>query len=605
LTWLAQSLHASTATSALGKGQRYSRTSEDYAELKPKSIIPAVVLAPSQKERDKMGSYSLGGRGQGAAWECQEGETSLRARALLLEDDPDGALVQGVLEAEGYICDIVRARTRVEFLEALRGAEIDVILADYKLPSFDGFTALELSLAERPDLPFIFVSSTLGEEVAIEALKMGATDYVLKTRLSRLVPAVDRALREARERGEREKAEQALRRSEMYLAEAERLSRTGSFGWDVSSGKLYWSEETYRIFGLDLQAKPTLAFLIDRTHPDDRAYIRRVINGASTRQIEFAMEHRLLMPDGLVKYVGAVSRPLICEKPERSMFVGAVVDITDLRHAEEERERLRQLEGGLLHINRVRMTGELAASLAHEIKQPMAAAVTNAAACEQWLLQEVPNVAKARKSASAMVDAAMRASDIIDRVRSLYQRGTSVREVIDLNDIMQEMTVLLADTAHRNAVSIRRELDRNLPLVTGDRVQLQQVLINLMLNGIESMKDQKGELHLFSNTTEDGRLLVSISDTGAGIREGDSERIFEAFFTTKPEGTGMGLSISRRIIEAHGGRLWVTSNATTGATFQFTLPCNNVPSKRLGRQKCPVLPDRNNCPPLESLTTSN
>jgi PAS domain S-box-containing protein len=571
---LAQSLRSST-TPAAREGQRYSLGSQAPAELKLKRI-PAVVLSPSREEGGKTGSYSSASR-RGAAGERQERDMSLRLRTLLVGDDPgDGALVQGLLEAEGYACDMTRARTRVEFLEALRIGAIDIILADDKLPSFDGFSALQLSLAARPDLPFIFVSSTPGEEVAIEALKRGATDYVLKTRLSRLVPAVERALREARERTQRRKAEQALRRSEMYLAEAQRLSRTGSFSWDLSSGQLYWSDETYRIFGLDLQVKPTLAFLIDRTHPDDRAYVRRVINGASTRQSEFAAEHRLLMPDGLVKYVRAAARPLIGENPDRFMLVGAIVDITDLRHAEEERERLHRLEAELSHVNRVSMTGELAASLAHEIKQPIAAAVTDAAACTLWLEQEVPNVAKARESASAMVEAAMRASTIIDRVRSLYQRGAPAREVVDLNDIIREMTVLLADTAHRNGVSIRRELDRDLPPATADRVQLQQVLINLMLNGIEAMKDQKGELHILSNTTEDGRLFVSISDTGAGIREGDSERIFEAFFSTKPQGTGVGLSISRRIIEAHGGRLWVTPNAKSGATFVFTLPCNNA-----------------------------
>ena len=179
---------------------------------------------------------------------------------------------------------------------------------------------------------------------------------------------------------------------------------------------------------------------------------------------------------------------------------------------------------------------------------------------------------KRAKPRSAMVEAAMRASDIIDRVRSLYQRSTPAREIVDLNEIIRETTILLADTAHRNAVSIRCELDRNLPPVTADRVQLQQVLINLMLNGIEAMKDQKGELHILSNTTEDGRLFVSMSDTGVGIQDGDSERIFEAFFSTKPQGTGMGLSISRRIIEAHGGRLWVSPNAKSGATFHVYAP---------------------------------
>jgi signal transduction histidine kinase len=295
--------------------------------------------------------------------------------------------------------------------------------------------------------------------------------------------------------------------------------------------------------------------LVERTHPDDRAYVRRIIEDASTRQGEFASEHRLLMPDGSVKYIRAVARPLSGDDPERFVLVGAVVDITDRKRAEEEREKLHQLEAELSRINRVSMMGELAASLAHEIKQPIAAAVTNATACAQWLQRDAPDVAEAREAASAMVEAAMRAAGIIDRVRSLYQRGTPERELVDLNEIIREMTVLLADAAYRSAVSIRTALDSDLPPATGDRVQLQQVLMNLMLNGIEAMKDRKGELHIVSNRTGDGRLFVAISDNGVGLGEGDCERIFDAFFSTKPQGTGMGLSISRRIIEAHGGRL--------------------------------------------------
>lgn len=587
---LAQSLVASTAPLVSSERQWRYLASQDCADLKLK-MTPIIVLTSSPEERDEIGNFNVGGRQRAATGRRQEGDMSLRLRALLLEDDPDdAALVQGLLEAEGYVCDVTRAQTRVEFLDALKTTELDIILADYKLPSFDGFQALQLALAERPDLPFIFVSGTLGEEVAIDTLQMGATDYVLKTRLSRLVPAVERALREARERDEREKAEQALRRSETYLAEAQRLSRTGSFGWDVSNGEIYWSEETYRIFGLDLQIRPTLDLLIERTHPDDRAYLRRVIEDASTRQSGFASEHRLLMPDGSIKYIRAVGRPLGGDDPARFVLVGAVVDITDRKRAEEERERLHQLEAELSHVNRVSMMGELAASLAHEIKQPIAAAVIDATACAQWLLRDVPDVAEAREAASAMVESVMRAAGIIDRVRSLYQRGTPERELVDLNGVIREMIVLLADTAHRSAVSIHTELDPDLPPATGDRVQLQQVLVNLVLNGIEAMKDRKGELHIQSNTTKDGRLFVAISDNGVGLGEGDCERIFDAFFSTKPQGTGMGLSISRRIIEAHGGRLWVTPNAKSGSTFQFTLPWTNVPHKRLACQKHPTLP---------------
>jgi len=261
-------------------------------------------------------------------------------RILLLEDDPrDAELVRDLLEADDVACDIIRAQTRDGFVAALDDPEIDLILADYQLPSFDGISALKLARSARPDLPFIFVSGTLGEDVAIEALKIGATDYVVKTRLPRLAPSVRRALREARERAERTKAEEALRRSEMYLAEAQRLSRTGSFGWDVASGEIYWTDETYRIFGLDPATKPTIQWVLERTHPDDRIHLRQVLDRAQMERSELTTEHRLLMDDGSVKHIRAVGHRLTSEGPERLVFIGAVTDITERKRAEE---RLRE-----------------------------------------------------------------------------------------------------------------------------------------------------------------------------------------------------------------------------------------------------------------------
>jgi signal transduction histidine kinase len=233
---------------------------------------------------------------------------------------------------------------------------------------------------------------------------------------------------------------------------------------------------------------------------------------------------------------------------------------------------LRQLEADLAGINRVSMMGELAASLAHEIKQPIAAAVMDANACMRWLRRDSPDLTEACGAASRIVAALTRGAGIIDRVRSLYGRGTSEREMLDLNEILREMTVLLADTADRHAISIRMELAPGLPRTTADRVQLQQVLMNLMLNGIEAMRETGGELTIASKTIEHGQLLISVSDSGIGLPVDEAERMFEAFFTTKPQGTGMGLSISRRIVEAHGGRIWATANEPHGAMFQFTLP---------------------------------
>jgi PAS domain S-box-containing protein len=501
-------------------------------------------------------------------------------RILLLEDnDQDAELIHELLEADGFVCDMTRAQTRAEFVAGLQDNRIDIILADYKLPSFDGLTALQLAIEARSDLPFIFVSGSLGEEVAIEAVKIGATDYVVKSRLSRLAPAVQRALREASERTERKKAERAFRRSEMYLAEAQQLSHTGSFGWDPASGKISWSDETYRIFGFDPAVEPTIQMVIDRTHPDDRARVREIVDRASIESGAFMAEHRLLMDDGSVKYVRAVARASTGEDSESSIFVGALMDITERKHAEEERERLRQIEADLVYTNRVSMMGELAASLAHEIRQPISAAAINGETCKRWLQHAVPNLTEAVKAASAAVANVMHASAIIDRISSLYRRGTPERELVDLNEIVREMSVLLGDKAKRSAVSIRTDLDPRLPVPAADRVQLQQVVMNLMLNGVEAMQDSGGELWVASKKTEDGRLLISVSDTGAGLSADDAEHIFDAFFTTKLQGTGMGLSISRRIITSHGGHLWATPNAQGGAIFQFTLPAGEATAR--------------------------
>ena len=253
---------------------------------------------------------------------------------LLLEDDSsDAELIQELL-AEHIVCEVTCVQTRAEFVAALKDTGIDLILADYKLPSFDGLSALHLALSERSDVPFIFVSGTVGEDVAIEALKIGATDYVLKQRLSRLVPSVQRALREARGRAERKKVEDALRRSEMYLAEAQRLSHTGSFGWDVASGEIYWSDETYRIFECEPTINPTVQVVLDRTHPDDRMHLRQVLERTSIERSGFNAEHRLMMPNGSVKYLQVVAHRAAADDPESALLIGAVTDITERKQAE-------------------------------------------------------------------------------------------------------------------------------------------------------------------------------------------------------------------------------------------------------------------------------
>jgi signal transduction histidine kinase len=243
------------------------------------------------------------------------------------------------------------------------------------------------------------------------------------------------------------------------------------------------------------------------------------------------------------------------------------------RLARAERERLRQAQADLAHINRVTTLGELTASLAHEIKQPISAAVMDAKTCLRWLRRDEPDMSEACEAASRMVKDVTRASDIINSIRLLFKKDGLQREFLDVNELIREMIVLLRSEATRYSLSIRTELAKDLPKIMADRVQLQQVFMNLMLNGIDAMKETRGGGELtIKSEPDDGQLLISVSDTGVGLPPGQTEQVFRAFFTTKDNGTGMGLPITRSIIESHGGRLWVNDTRGRGATFQFTLP---------------------------------
>jgi len=1033
-------------------------------------------------------------------------------RILHLEDDAtDSVLVKETLEQGGLGCELTRVDTQSAFRAMLERGGFDLVLADHTLPSFDGISALRLATKRRPEMPFIFVSGTLDEEVAIESLKLGATDYVFKTKIARIVPSVQRALREAEERSRRAEAERALRasearfrtfvdhatdafflhddqmcildvnsqaceslgrrreeliglhprdldasldeasiarlaervaagenltfeslhrrkdgtvfpveirasqfqqggrlfrlclarditerkraeqgliemterfralaesslvgvyliqenrfryvnpamarmfgytveelvdrlgpadlahpddramvvgnihrrvegtveevryefrglrkdgsvfpvevhgrrlelggrlgvmgalldntdrkraehdlrRSQTYLAEAQRLSHTGSFGWNSSTGEILWSDETYRMFELDRATPPTVQHVLLRTHPDDRAAVQATIDAAQREGQNFDLEQRLLMPDGSLKhlhvvahamtndadqreFVGAVmdvtaqkraeeesrahlhflesmervnraiqgtndleqmmgdvldtalaifdcDRTLIgtfsgepevtsfsvmairarpefagglipgleypvdevlrmvprtlrtasgpvqfgpgsdpplppqlverfgvrsilsmpvqpkLDEPDRSYHIsvgqcshprvwtpqevrlfheigrrlgdalttlltlrnlrqsetrfrtlvdfamdafmlhrddGTIVDvnrqaceslgyrhfavdrdaaatqqtvarldagevetfechyrrkdgtlfpvevrvrslswdgrrrsaislsrdITDRKRADEERERLRKAREELARISRVTTMGEFAASLAHEIKQPIAAAIANADACIEWLAREDPDLEEARAAAARLAKDATRASEIINRVRSLYKKDATRRERVDVNEVIRETMGLLRNEATRHSVPMTATLAADLPALRGDRVQLQQVFMNLILNGIEAMKERPGALSIDSRRGPDGELLITVADEGVGLPVGKADEVFEAFFTTKPQGTGMGLTISRSIVEAHGGRLWATAGDVRGASVHISLP---------------------------------
>jgi PAS domain S-box-containing protein len=367
---------------------------------------------------------------------------------------------------------------------------------------------------------------------------------------------------------ERELAAHKLQRSEAFLAEGQSLSHTGSYGWNVPTGEIDWSEETYKIFGYDQAVKPTLVLIFQRVHPDDRNAVQQTIDRAINEKAKLDFEHRLLMPDGSVKHVHVLARA-VDPSSGNLEYVGALTDITERKRAEEERERLR---ADLSHLNRISILGELAASVSHELKQPIAAAMTDARTCMRWLKREQPAVEEAIEATDRIVKDGSRATEIIDRLRSLYKKSPPQRELVDVKQIVYEMLLLLRGEANRYSISMSTELAPDLPKITADRVQIQQVLMNLMLNAIEAMKDTAGELTIKTGLAQGGQLLISVSDTGVGLPKEKTEQIFDAFFSTKPEGSGMGLSISRSIVESHGGRLWAVDNDPRGARFCFTLP---------------------------------
>jgi C4-dicarboxylate-specific signal transduction histidine kinase len=378
----------------------------------------------------------------------------------------------------------------------------------------------------------------------------------------------ERQLYKARDHLEAKVAERTaeLQRSEAYLAEAQRLSHIGSFGWDICSGKLYWSEEMFRIFECDRSHEPTVNLVLQRTHPQDRAVVHQTMLHARQDRKALDFEHRLLLPDGQIRRVHIVGHPAFDETGGFVEFVGTVLDVTERRQAEQERQ-------AIAHAHRITTMGHLTASIAHEINQPIAAVVTNAEAALRWVDMNPPDLQEVQAALARIVRAGRRAGEVLGGIRALIAKAPR-KDMLDVNSMILEVIALTRSEMYSNGIALRTQLAPDLPLVQGDRVQLQQVMLNLILNAVEALSEiSEGSRDLLISS-EGGadRVRVAVQDSGPGLRPRGVDRVFEAFYTTKPEGMGMGLTICRSIIEAHGGRLWATANELRGAEFQFTLP---------------------------------
>ena len=370
---------------------------------------------------------------------------------------------------------------------------------------------------------------------------------------------------------QRKRGENALRRSEAYLAEAQRLSLTGSFGWTPSSGEIYWSEESYRIFELDQAVKPTVEFVLQRVHADDRALVSDVIREASCGEKDFDLTLRLVMPNGLVKYVHVLSHAMGDEAGNLEI-AGALMDVTAAKRAEAD---LYQARTELARVSRVTTLGELTAAIAHEINQPLTGLVSSGNACLHWLVADPPDLEAARRSVERMIDDVTRAGEVIRRIRAMVKKSLPQRDSLRINDVIEEVIALVYTEFHRHSISPQFELSNDLPQVSADRVQLQQVVLNLIMNAIEAMNAiEPAQRRLLLRSLRDGPsgVLVAVIDSGTGLDEASADRLFDAFYTTKPDGMGIGLAVSQTIIQAHGGQLWASANVPRGAIFQFRLP---------------------------------
>ena len=362
-----------------------------------------------------------------------------------------------------------------------------------------------------------------------------------------------------------------MRRDRAFLKEAQRLSRTGSFSWQVSTGEFFWSEEMYRIFDYTPTSTPSLDLMLARVHPDDETMVRAVIDRATTGEHEFDFEYRLLMPDQSVKHLHVVIRTSLDDSRGRQ-FIGAVMDVTPAKRAQD---RLTAAQAELAHAARVSVIGQLTASIGHEVSQPLGAITASAEAGLRWLGQDPSNLDEARITFQSIINDGRRAGEVVRRIRALARKSETEMICLDINAVVNESASFLRPVMAEQRIALDVRLAARLPTVRGDRVQLQQVVVNLMLNGIQAMTsihDRPRVLAIQSRQESGSNVIVSVRDSGIGIAQHVTCRLFDPFYTTKPDGMGMGLSICRTIIDAHRGRIWASADEGPGANFHFSLP---------------------------------
>ncbi len=412
----------------------------------------------------------------------------------------------------------------------------------------------------------------LGKRIEMTAVRADGREFPVELAITRIPldgpPSFTGCLRDITER---KRAAQELQRSQAFLAEAQHLSRTGSFSWRVATDEITWSEQLYRIFQIDRDAQVTFELIAHRIHPEDLPAFQEHIERSRRDRSDVQLEFRLQMPDGAVKYVHVAAH--IRGDHGQPEYIGAVQDVTKRRASEEALSKARS---ELSQVARVTSLGVLTASIAHEVNQPLSGIITNAGTCLRMLAADPPNVEGARETVRRTIRDGNRAADVISRLRALYGKKEPTIESVDLNEATREVLALSWSELQRNRVIVQQELVNHLPLVAGDRVQLQQVILNLLRNASDAMStidDRPRDLLIRTEPDEDDRVRLSVSDVGIGFEPQATDKLFEAFYTTKGEGMGIGLSVSRSIIERHHGRLWAMPNSGPGVTFSFSVPC--------------------------------